>query len=155
MLAWLRSLVGAPAPAGPSELVKSFTTADATISRAPLQIDDPGWFADLSGGQTLRLFEFAPPTMEQCMITYRAQMKTEGLAGKAYLEMWCGFPGRGEFFSKGIQHAVAGTTDWASYEVPFFLKKGQCPDLLKLNLVVEGEGRIWIKDIEISRTPLK
>ena len=62
--------------------------------------------------------------------------------------------GRGEFFSKGLHQTVTGTTDWASFEIPFFLKKGEKPDLIKLNLVVEGKGKIWLKDIELLKTPL-
>ena len=64
-------------------------------------------------------------------------------------------PGRGEFFSKGLQHPVTGTNDWASYEIPFYLKKGQKPDLIKLNLVVEGKGELWTKEVELLQTPLK
>jgi len=46
---------------------------------------------------------------------------------------------------------LVGTDDWASYEIPFFLKKkAETPDLLKLNLNVEGAGKIWIKDVQIS-----
>jgi len=55
------------------------------------------------------------------MITYRARIKTEGLEGRAYLEMWCRLPGRGEFFSKGFQQAVSGTTGRATYETPSIL----------------------------------
>ena len=45
---------------------------------------------------------------------------------------------------------VSGSNGWASYQIPFFLKKGEKPDLIKLNLVVEGVGRVWIKDVELS-----
>src|SRR5262249_9659413 len=86
------------------------------------------------------------------MITYRAQLKSEKVEDKAYLEMWCRIPGKGEFFSKGLVNPLQGTTGWASYEIPFFLEKGQEPDLLKLNLVFEGKGTIWIKDIEVLFT---
>ena len=82
-------------------------------------------------------------------------MKTEGLEGRAFLEMWCRLPGRGEFFSKGLQQTVSGTTDWARYEIPFYLKKNQRPDLIKLNLAVEGAGKIWLRNIELTQTPLK
>ena len=155
MFSWLRSLFRAPSPAGPPQLIKRFTTADATIAQSPLQVDGNAWFAELSAGETLRLFEFAPPHLERCMITYRARVKTAALADDAYLEMWCRFSDKGEFFSKGLDHAVKGTNDWASYEIPFYLKAGQSPDLLKLNLVVKGSGRLWIKDIELSQTPLE
>jgi hypothetical protein len=104
--------------------------------------------------QTIRLFEVRDPQVEQCQLTYRAKIKTEGLAGRAYLEMWCCLLGRGEFFSKGLHQTVSGTTDWASFEIPFFLKKGEKPDLIKLNLVVEGMGKVWLKDIELLKTPL-
>ena len=89
------------------------------------------------------------------MLTYRAKLKTQNFSGRAYLEMWCRLPGRGEFFSKGLQHPVTGTNDWASYETPFYLKKGQKPDLIKLNIVVEGKGELWMKEVELLQTPLK
>ena len=53
-----------------------------------------------------------------------------------------------------LQNPVTGSNNWASYETPFFLKKGEKPDLIKLNLVVKGPGKIWIKDVELLRAPL-
>ena len=57
-------------------------------------------------------------------------------------------------FSKGLNQAATGTTDWASYEIPFSLKKGQRPDLIKLNLVIEGRGKVWLRDIQLLKTPM-
>jgi hypothetical protein len=68
--------------------------------------------------------------------------------------MWCRFPGKGEFFSRDLAHALTGSNDWASFETPFFLKKGEQPDLIKLNLVVKGTGKVWIKDIEVLKGQL-
>ncbi|MFA7004453.1 MAG: hypothetical protein WC429_10475, partial [Verrucomicrobiia bacterium] len=92
-----------------------------------------------------------------------AKLKTEGLTGRAYLEMWCNFPGRGEFFSRGLDQIVTGFNDWASSEIPFLLQKDEKPDLIRLNLVVESTGwlwkkavagRIWIKGVELLKAPL-
>ena len=154
MLQWFRSQTSAPVPAGPPLAVRRFTTSDPTISQDPLKVDGDGWSAEVSDGQTIPLFEITPPPLDHCLITWRLKMKTEALADKAYLEMWCRFDGRGEFFSKGFDHAITGTNDWASYEVTFFLQKGQSPDLRKLNLAIEGAGRVWIKDVELTQTPL-
>jgi hypothetical protein len=79
--------------------------------------------------------------------------------GRVYLEMLCRFPGKGEAFSRGLFQTVSGTTDWADFEIPFFLDKGHRPDLIKLNLVFEGKGpgpfgHLWIKDVEVRRAPL-
>jgi hypothetical protein len=117
--------------------------------------DQDSWLIDSTEKQIIRLFEVQDPQVEQCVVTYRAMMKTAGLQGRAFLEMWCRFPGRGEFFSKGFHQAVTGSTDWTSHETPFYLKKGQMPNLIKLNVAVEGVGKIWIKDIELLSTPLK
>jgi hypothetical protein len=153
MLAWLKSMFDAPKPSGPIETLRPFRNTQPTLSRDRISVSGEGWFVDSKEGQTVRLFEIQDPQVDQCLLTYRAKMKTDSLAGGAYLEMWCRLPGRGEFFSKGLQQKASGTTDWASYEVPFSLKKGQRPDLIKLNLVVEGRGKIWLKDVQLLKTP--
>jgi len=154
MLDWLKSIFSAPRPSGPPETIRVFRTTDATVSRGGIAVAQDGWVVDSSEAQTIRLFEVEAPQAEQCLLTYRATLRTDALTGRAFLEMWCRFPGRGEFFSKGLHHAVKGTTDWASYETPFLLKKGQRPDLIKLNLVIEGRGKVWVRDVQLLRTPL-
>jgi len=155
MFDWLKALFRMPQPAGPPQKIRSFKTSDPTITRGSLVVDQDSWRVESKGDETFRLFELANPGIEQCLLAYRAKMRTEDLQGRAYLEMWCRFPGQGEFFSKGFHHGVRGTNNWAACETPFYLKKGQRPDLLKLNLVVEGRGKVWIKEIELSYTPLK
>ena len=154
MLKWLTSLFKVPEPAGPPQTIRVFRTSDPTITQGGITVDEDGWLIDSTEKQIIRLFEVQNPEVEQCLVTYKAQVKTENLQGRAYLEMWCRLPGRGEFFSKGFQQAVKGTTLWSSHEIPIYLKKGQKPDLIKLNLVLEGAGKVWIKDIGLLRTPL-
>ena len=154
MLNWLKSIFGAPKPSGPPETIRRFRPTDATLTQGSIVASQDGWLINLAEGQTIRLFEVADPQAENCLITYRAMIKTDGLDGRTFLEMWCRLPGFGEFFSKGIDQAIKGTTNWSSQEIPFYLKKGQRPDLIKLNIVIEGKGKVWIKDIELLKTPL-
>jgi len=154
MLNWLKSIFNAPKPSGPPEMMRQFQTTDPTVSRDGITLAQDGWVVGSKEAQTVRLFEVQDPQVEQCLISYKAMLKTEGLAGRAFLEMWCRLPERGEFFSKGLDQAVHGTTDWASYQIPFYLKKGQRPDLIKLNLTIEGTGKVWIKDVQLLKTPL-
>ena len=155
MLRWLKSIFSAPKPSGPPKTIQRFYACDATLSKDSITVAQDRWVVDAKESQTIRLFEIQNPDAEQCLVTYRATLKTDGLAGRVFLEMWCRLPGRGEFFSKGLNHAITGTTDWASYEIPFYLKKGQRPDLIKLNLVIEGRGKVWIKDVELLKTLLE
>jgi hypothetical protein len=102
----------------------------------------------------IRLFETDPQNLEEATLVFRAKLRTENAQGNVYLEMWCRFPGKGEFFSRGLQSPLRGTIDWTTQEIPFSLKKGDKPDLVKLNVVSEGPGVIWIDDIRlIKRTP--
>lgn len=150
---WLRSRLTGSTPPKMPEVIRRFDTADATLSRDNIEVEGKGWRVDASEEQVVRLFEVPDPDVSNCLLTYRASLKSEDLNGRAFLEMWCRLPGRGEFFSRGLNQPLKGTTDWASYEIPFRLKKGQRPDLIKLNLAVEGTGRVWIEDIELLRTP--
>ena len=137
-----------------AQTLKTFTTADQTISKEATVTDEKEWLVDAKKAQVIRLFEVADPNVEQCMVIYRAKLKTEGLTEPAYLEMWCRFPGKGEYFSRGLDNTVTGSNNWASYETPFFLKKGEKPDLIKLNLVLKGPGKVWVKDVELLKGPL-
>ena len=151
---WLKSIFSRPQPSSPPEAIRLFRTTDRTLSQGAITVVQDGWVVDSKEEQTIRLFEVQEPQAEQCLVAYRAKLKTDGLAGRAFLEMWCRLPGRGEFFSKGLNQAAKGTTDWASHEIPFYLKKGQRPDLIKLNLVIEGRGKVWLRDVQLLKTPM-
>jgi len=103
---------------------------------------------------TIHLYETGDIDIENARLIYRVQLRTEGIEGKVYLEMWCQFKDKGEFFSRDLASPITGTTDWSTEETLFFLKKGENPDNVKLNLVVEGKGTIWIDDIRLLKQPL-
>lgn len=103
---------------------------------------------------TIRLYETGNMDVENARLTYRARVRTKDVQGKVYLETWCQFTGRGEFFSRDLSSPLSGTTDWSTEETPFFLKKGENPDNVKLNLVIEGTGTVWIDDIHLFKGPL-
>ncbi|MGB7062913.1 MAG: hypothetical protein WBF13_11250 [Candidatus Zixiibacteriota bacterium] len=102
----------------------------------------------------VRLFEVSGVDIENARLIYRARVRTEDVEGKVFLEMWCHFTGVGEFFSRGLQSPLTGTTGWTTEEIFFMLRKGENPDTVKLNLVIDGKGTAWIDDIHLLRGPL-
>ena len=110
---------------------------------------------DVTEPTTVRLMETGNIDVEDARLIYRARLKTEGVQGQVYLEMWCQIPGLGEYFSRGLQSTLTGTTDWTTQEIPFFLKKGQNPENVKLNLVINGKGTAWIDDVRLLKGPLQ
>jgi hypothetical protein len=103
---------------------------------------------------TVPLFEVTDASVENTVLIYQASLQSEDLDGKAYLEMWVRIPGKGEFFSRGLDRPLTGTMSWMTVATPFFLQPGQKPDLVRLNLVVQGKGRVWIDDVHLMRAPL-
>lgn len=104
---------------------------------------------------TFRLFETGDLDVENARLIYKAKVRTEGIRGIAYLEMWCQLPGKGEFFSRSLQSPLTGSTDWSTVETPFFLDKGQNAANIKLNFVIDGKGTAWIDDIQLIKAQLR
>jgi hypothetical protein len=103
------------------------------------------------GADTFHLYETGPlENASNTMLFYQAKVRTESLTGKAYLELWCSIPGKGEFFSRGLDQPISGTNNWMTMKIPFRNDSGINPDNIKMNLVVEGTGTIWIDDIQVT-----
>jgi predicted Ser/Thr protein kinase len=137
---------------GDATLVRAFGTDDAPLA-GQLSIVDDAWHLDSQQHQTVRLFELADLAVEGGVLFYEAELRTEGLDGRVYLEMWCRFPGRGEFFSRGFKDALRGGTGWISAQTPFRIPEGEAPDRVRLNVVVEGVGQVHIRNVNLLHAP--
>jgi hypothetical protein len=102
---------------------------------------------------TICLDEVTGLNVENAKLLYQAKVKSD-LDGSAFLEMWTHVSG-GRYFSRGMNDLVSGKTDWKTIQTPFLFQKGQRPDKVTLNLVINGKGTVWIDDIVLSREPLK
>jgi hypothetical protein len=63
--------------------------------------------------------------------------------------------GGGQYFSKGMNDPVKGKSDWKTIQTPFMFQKGQKPDKVTLNIVINGKGTVWVDDIVLSKEALK
>lgn len=140
----------------PVDSVDGVLTKDGVAFDSAVSSDGKGSLKiTASQPTTVRLYEVKGVNVENARLIYRARVKAENVTGQAYLEMWCVFPGMGEFFSRSLQSPLTGTVDWSTIETPFFLEKGQKPELIKLNIVINGQGTVWIDDIALIKGPLK
>jgi len=99
---------------------------------------------------TISLFDTGDIDIENARLIYQAQIRTQDVDHDARLEMWCHFPGKGDFFSRDPT-PVWGTTAWTRHETLFFLKDGENPDNVRLNLFINGRGTVWIDDIRLLK----
>ena len=157
-------VVGCSKPSTQMVEIKKFPidTIDGIITQSGVEIDksvsnDGNGSLKITATEptVVRLFEVGDVDVENAKLIYQAKVRTESVEGQVYLEMWCHFPGKGEFFSRGLQEPLTGTTNWSTEETPFFLQKGENPDNVKLNLVIDGKGTAWIDDIRLVKGPIK
>ena len=102
----------------------------------------------------LNLFKTGDIDVENATLLYTARIKTEDFKGRAFLEMWCSFKDKGRFFSRDLASPVTGDTDWVTEETPFYLKEGENPEEIELNIIIDGTGTLWIDDVKILKAPL-
>lgn len=134
---------------------------DGIITKSGVQMDKKitsdgqgSLYIAASKPTTVRLYETGDIDIENAQLIYQARLRTDDVKGQVYIEMWCHFPGKGEFFSRSLQSSLSGSHGWTLQETPFFLKKGENPDNVKINLVVNGKGSVWIDDIRLVKAPL-
>ncbi|MBW2437092.1 MAG: hypothetical protein PVH74_05990 [Desulfobacterales bacterium] len=102
---------------------------------------------------TICLGQISKLNLESSKLVYQAKVKSENLNGAAFLEMWCQVGG-GQYFSRGLNSTVSGTTDWQAINTTFILNKGQKAEMVTLNLVINGTGTVWIDEVQLAKTPL-
>jgi hypothetical protein len=131
------------------------------VSRSNVQIDKEissdgkGSLRVTSDGfRVVRLFETGDLDVDNCRLIYQAKLRTQDFEGGVFLGMDCHFTGKGDFFARDIEHPLSGTTGWTTEEVTFFLREGENPDNVKLHLILDGKGTVWIDDVKLLEAPL-
>jgi len=110
---------------------------------------------DVDRAKYIKLYEIDTIDLEYARLKYKAEVKTENFSGDTFLEMWCTFKGKGRFFSRGLEKTLSGTNDWTTLETFFLLRKGENPDKVELDLVINGNGgTIWVDSIRLEKDRL-
>ncbi len=94
--------------------------------------------------------------IENATIWFQADLKTQGVANGALLEMWVETEPQGRYFSRGLDQVVSGDSDWKTVRIPFAVNQpGVSVRKIILNLVLDGPGTVWIGNIKVEKQPLR
>ena len=152
-----------PKPVGPETIVRRFSpdldeplAADLDIpTRSGKVVEtDGGWRFVTNVKRVFPLFELHDLDLDNCMLIYRAELRSRDVDHGAYLEMWCHVPRDGEYFSKGTHRSLKGDNGWKRCETHIPLREGQRPDRVKLILTIEGYGVVEMRNVELLQQPL-
>jgi len=133
---------------------------DGTLAPASVIVDET---ITSDGNGSLRVYTTEPLVVplldlgdvdaEGGFLICDAHLRVEDVEGPVYLELICNFPGRGEYFSRGLRDAVTrGGDGWVRSQVSFFLREGENPSGARLNLVITAPGTAWVDDVRVITT---
>ncbi len=99
------------------------------------------------------LYEVTGLDIEDAILSYEAELKSEDLRGAVYLEMHLRFPEKGEYLARNWKSPLTGPSDWVAAKTGYLLNPEQVPDRVRLHLVIAGSGTVWVDRIALIREP--
>lgn len=110
--------------------------------------------SEKAGPTTYSVLTIEKPGVTRARYAIRGRLRTEGVEGKGYLEMWNHFGGDKSFsrnlVEEGPMRHLGGSSDWREFVLPFVNKEGEpAPDRLELNVVLPGKGTVWLGPLEL------
>lgn len=111
--------------------------------------------AEAAGG-TFPLVTIDVPDLGTVGYAIRGDVRYAQVDGPAYLEMWSVFADGGRYFSRtlgteGPMAALDGSSDWRSFELPFYLQGAAPPERLEISVVLPGAGTVAVGPISLIR----
>lgn len=79
------------------------------------------------------------------------KVKCEGVANRAYLEMWCEVAEGKRAFSKGLDQAMQGSSEWREVRLPMMVNGDFTVNRALVNVVIEGPGKVWVDQITFKK----
>jgi hypothetical protein len=120
--------------------------------RASVRVVNPG-----PGPLRTTLAVFRKPALSTPYWSVRGRVRTEGVAGQGFLEMWNTFPDGSSFFSRtldpeGPMRSLEGTQRWRFFALPFQSEPGRPgPAMLTVNVFLPGAGTVEVGPLELHR----
>jgi hypothetical protein len=144
-----------PGPSARFIYFNRLDSMDAILTRTGVALDtergNRGLRIDAEGPRTIRLVEVRPDAAEGVELIYRGHLRSSALEGRASFEMRCSVPGQEERVARGSKQAVTGTTDWVRQATPLVVGPGERCEVVKLNVIVEGVGVVWVENIALAQ----
>src|SRR5262245_4212223 len=108
--------------------------------------------------KAIQILEIAEPKVPGHRYMLRGKVKYAGVDQDAYLEMWSHFPDNMAYFTRtladqGPLAKIQGDSDWRDIALPFTSKEDYLPEKLVVNVVLPGQGTIYLTPLTLTKIP--
>ncbi len=163
-----------------SSLDEIITTQGVSIDNDNTKDGNGALLIDTETPVIVELIELSDININSSRVAFSGVIKTEGLVaavgktitknigkkkknkdidqsskGIAYIEMLVRYEDGEELVSRGPRVPFSGDNDWRSAETILYVDKSENPQRVKLNLVVDGAGKVWIDSASMNKRRLR
>ena len=132
--------------ASPDDFTIDTAVTTDTVGSARLDATEP---------IAVTLLELTDLDAQNATLTFEARLRSQDLEGLAHLEMEVYLPEQeAPIRTPGLGRMVSGSTEWGVATTSFYFQPTQQPVAVRLNLVVDGAGTVWVDEVRLLRTPL-
>lgn len=108
--------------------------------------------------EAVQILEVADPMVPGHRYMLKGKVKYVGVAKDAYVEMWSHFADDKAYFTRTLSEQgptakIQGDSDWREIALPFLSKEDYLPTKLVVNVVVPGEGTIYLTTLTLTKLP--
>jgi hypothetical protein len=106
--------------------------------------------------RVVRLYEVAAPrNAAGRLIVLTARMKSVGVRGSAFPELWVHFADGRDVQASFPMKGLPQTRPWTELRAEYRCEPGEKPERLRVDAVIDGIGKAWIDDVRLTTEPLK
>lgn len=148
--------------AASAELLAAETTGDIFTKAGwkPLtdSLEFPAEIRPESGSpNAIPLIELESPGIDCANHLVAGEIRYEGVAGTAYLEMWTVYENGERYFSRtlgevGPSAKLSGDSDWRLVSLPFLGSADRKPARLEINVVLPGGGTVEFRHFKLYQS---
>jgi hypothetical protein len=108
--------------------------------------------------KAIQILEINEPKVPGHRYMLKGKVKYAGVDKDAYLEMWSHFPDTMAYFTRtladqGPLAKIQGDSDWREIALPFTAKEDYLPEKLIVNVVLPGQGTIYLTPLTLTKIP--
>jgi hypothetical protein len=118
--------------------------AEAGTAVVASAVQEPEGFAALA--QSVLMHEYVGRT-----VTFRAEVRTEGVTGEAGLHLLGGMPTGPVSLPKSVTASLAGSTDWTALEIS--ARVAEHGGMVQFGVFLRGPGRVALRNPQLSFSP--
>jgi len=113
------------------------------------------WRITADDPRVVKLVELTNVNLTQPQLRSTAWVRTDQGTGYVYFELRCRFANNREVFARTLGQSLSSPPKWKRMNTQLLFKQTETPTTIELNLVINGQGTVWVDDVHLFQSSHK